>query len=166
MIAQDRKSAFSGCVFSADFFCGAVACLLDLYSLTEKQEYFSAAKAYLSVLDAFSFPSSNYALDDVPELFKSDLKYGLTYDMAPHYTAIRFAVAYDKYYRATGESKYAELSRKITCACVSLFESNGAASPSKAAASVLNDRALSSYEEISCGEDIVLYYFDLLFGRK
>ena len=152
--------------FSARFVCGAFSLLVDAYRLTDREEYLVAAKKLLPALTAFSFPSHVYSIDEVPALSLRDVGKNLIYDMSPHFSAIHFAVAYDKYYRATEDEKYSVLSRKIARACLTLFEEKGAGCRSKAAAFSVNDTPLSSYEEISCGEDVVLYHFDLLFGRN
>ena len=49
---------------------------------------------------------------------------------------------------------------------MTLFEEKGVGRRSKAAVATVNGFTLPPYEEISCGEDVVLYHFDLLFGRK
>ena len=165
LLSKDEK-AFRAIPFSAAFVCGAVSTLLDLYAMTKKAEYLENAKNYLPMLDAFCFPSLSYATDCVPILSECDLGKGVIYDMSPHYSDIRFAVVYERYFAVTGEEKYHLSAEKIARASLTLFGEKGASCRGKAAAAVLNDRELSPYEEISCGEDIVLYYFNLLFERK
>lgn len=162
----DDKKAFREIKYSASFVCGAVVALVDLFAATGRKEYLEGAKRYLAMLDAFTFPSLSYATDCVPTLYECDLGKGAVYDMSPRYTAIDFAVAYERAFRVTGEERYHLLSVKIARACLTLFGDRGASCRAKAAASILNGRELSPFEEISCGEDIVLYYIDLLFERK
>ena len=167
IIASGNKYAsFKGLPYGPEIVYGALSTLLDAYFLTGKEYYLFVADEHVARLETFSFPSVDHATDDVPEIFQEDRASGLTYDMSPHFTASNFAVVYDKYYRATGEQKYRDLSRRIMLSCLTLFDKNGAASRSKAAAAAVNDITLPPYEEISCGEDVVLYYFDLLFGRN
>ena len=167
LISSGNKYApFKGLSYGPEIVYGALSTLLDAYFLTQNEYYLLTAKEHLLRLDTFSFPSAYYATQDVPEIFQQDRGNGLTYDMSPHFTAVHFAVVYEKYYEATGEMKYHDLAYRITKAALSLFEENGGGHRSKAAPRCLNDSPLPSFEEISYGEDVVLYHFDLLFGRK
>ncbi len=167
LIASGNKYAsFKGLPYGPEIVYGALSTLLDAYFLTGKEYYLLVAKEHLARLETFSFPSTDYASHYIPEIFQEDRGSGLIYDMSPHFTAVHFASVYDKYYRATQCEKYRELSRRIVLTSMSLFDKDGASYRSKSAAAAVNDVPLSSYEEISCGEDVVLYHFDLLFGRK
>ena len=167
LIAEGNKYApFKGLPYGPEIVYGALSTLLDAYFLTGKEYYLMTAKEHLLRLECFAFPSVDYATADVPEIFQRDRGNGLIYDMSPHFTAVHFAVLYEKYYQATKEVKYLDLARRITKACLSLFDENGGAHRSKSAPRCVNGQALSSKEEISYGEDVVLYHYDLLFGRK
>ena len=167
LIASGNKYAsFKGLPYGPEIVYGALSTLLDAYFLTGKEYYLLVAEEHVARLQTFSFPSLSYATDEVPEIFQCDRGCGFPYDMSPHFTAIRFAEIYEKYFRATGKDCYLDLARRIATACLTLFDETGAGRRSKAAAASLNDSPLPSYEEISCGEDVVLYHFDLLFGRK
>ena len=124
------------------------------------------AKEHLVRLDSFSFPSMHYATDFVPEIFQRDRGSGLSYDMSPHFTAVHFSVIYEKYYRLTGETKYREAAQRILLSSLTLFDETGAGRRSRSACKSVNDFPLPEYEEISYGEDVVLYHFGLLFKRK
>lgn len=167
LIASGNKyTSFKGLPYGPEIVYGALSTLLDAYFLTGKEYYLLVAKEHLARLETFSFPSTDYASHCIPEIFQEDRGNGLVYDMSPHFTAVHFAAVYDKYYRATQCEKYRELSRRIVLSCMTLFDREGASYRSKSAVAMVNDVPLSSYEEISCGEDVVLYHFDLLFGRK
>ena len=167
LIASGNKYAsFKGLPYGPEIVYGSLSTLLDAYFLTGKEYYLLVAEEHVARLVTFSFPSLNYQTDNVPEIFQQDRGNGLTYDMSPHFTAAHFAVVYNKYYRATGDARYNDLSRVIARACLTLFDEHGAGGRSKAASIVVNDTELPSKEEISCGEDVVLYHFDLLFGRN
>ena len=167
IIASGNKYAsFKGLSYGPEIVYGALSTLLDAYFLTGKEYYLLVAEEHVSRLSNFSFPSLSYATSDVPEIFQSDRASGLVYDMSPHFTAVRFAEVYKKYARATGEEQYLALSRRIASACLTLFEEKGVGRRSKTAVATVNGFTLPPYEEISCGEDVVLYHFDLLFGRK
>ncbi len=167
LIASGNKYAsFKGLPYGPEIVYGALSTLLDAYFLTGKEYYLLVAKEHIDRLLTFCFPSLSYATNDVPEIFQCDRGIGFSYDMSPHFTAIRFAEVYEKYYRATGKDEFFCLARRIARACLTLFSETGAGRRSKAAVAVINDVSLAPYEEISCGEDVVLYHFDLLFGRK
>ena len=167
LIRRGNKYApFKGLPYGPEIVYGALSTLLDAYLLTKNEYYLSVAKEHFTRLQTFSFPSLDYATDEVPEIFQKDRGNGLTYDMSPHYTVIYFALVYEKYFRATGDARAEMLARRAVMAALSLFDADGRAVRSKAAPRSLNDMPLSPYEEISYGEDVVLYYFDLLFGRK
>ena len=167
LIASGNKYAsFKGLSYGPEIVYGSLSTLLDAYFLTGREYYLLVAEEHVSRLSDFLFPSLSYATDDVPEIFQQDRASGLTYDMSPHFTAIRFAEVYEKYSRATGKGQYLDLARRIAKACLTLFDEAGAGRRSRSAAATVNDSTLPAYEEISCGEDVVLYHFDLLFGRK
>lgn len=167
LISSGNKYApFKGLSYGPEIVYGALSTLLDAYLLSGNEYYLITAKEHLARLETFSFPSLDYATDEVPEIFQRDRAKGLIYDMSPHFTAAFFAVVYDKYYRATGEKVYRDLSYKILKASMTLFEESGASCRSKSAVKRVNDLEIPPYEEISCGEDVVLYEFGLLFERK
>lgn len=167
IIASGNKYAsFKGLFYGPEIVYGSLSTLLDAYFLTGREYYLLVAEEHVSRLSDFLFPSLSYATDDVPEIFQQDRASGLIYDMSPHFTAIRFAEMYEKYFRATGKESYLDLARRIAKACLTLFDQDGAGRRSRSAVATVNDFTLSPYEEISCGEDVVLYHFDLLFGRK
>lgn len=162
----NKYASFKGLPYGPEIVCGALSTLLDAYFLTGKDYYLMTSREHLARLETFSYPSLDFATDEVPEIFQKDRGSGLSYDMSPHFTAVHFALVYDKYYCATGEEKYRMLAERIARACLSLFEEDGASFRSRAAARCLNGAILPDHEEISCGEDVVLYHFDLLFDRK
>ena len=166
LLKEDLYQAFKGYDYSEDILCGALCALLDLRSLTGEERYLSKAKELLPTISAFSFPSLEYASDFVPETFMYDVGQDTVRDVSTHDKAMHFAVAYYKYYAMTGEEEYLALSRKIALSCLTLFDDRGGAHPAKAAVKLVNDKELPSYHEISFGEDVVLYLFDLLFGSK
>ena len=167
LIASGNKYAsFKGLPYGPEIVYGALSTLLDAYVLTGREYYLLVAEEHIVRLQTFAFPSLSYATNEVPEIFQCDRGIGFAYDMSPHFTAIRFSEVYEKYYRATGKEVFLSLARRIAKACLTLFSETGAGRRSKAAVAVINDLPLSPYEEISCGEDVVLYHFDLLFGRK
>ena len=162
----NKYAPFKGLPYGPEIVYGALSTLLDAYALTEKEYYLATAKEHLARLDAFAASSVHYATDLIPEIFQRDRGNELTYDMSPHFTAAHIAVVYEKYARLSGEGKYLDRASRILKSALSLFGEDGSSRRSKAAARVLNDAPLPQYEEISCGEDVVLYYFDLLFGGK
>ncbi|HCJ01489.1 MAG TPA: hypothetical protein DHV31_01220 [Clostridiales bacterium] len=167
LIASGNKYAsFKGLPYGPEIVYGALSTLLDAYLLTGKEYYLLTSKEHLARLKTFSFPSLSFATNGVPEIFQRDRKNGLTYDMSPHFTAVHFATVYEKYYQASGEGESREDAERILRACLSLFDQDGASYRSRAAARLVNGFSLPAKEEISCGEDIVLYHFDLLFNVK
>ena len=167
MIKSGNKYAsFKGLPYGPEIVCGALSTLLDAYFLSGKEYYLQTAKEHLARLETFSFPSLDYATDEVPEIFQRDRGSGLTYDMSPHFTAVHFVVVYEKYFRATGETRYRDLTERILRASLTLFDKSGRSVRSKAAPRLVNDLPLKEGEQISCGEDVVLYHFGLLFARK
>ena len=167
LICSGNKYApFKGLPYGPEIVYGSLATLLDAYLMTGNEYYLHTAKEHFARLETFSFPSLDYATDDVPEIFERDRANGLTYDMSPHYTAAFFALVYDKYYRATGETRPRDLSRRALKSALTLFTEDGGSFRSKAAPRAVNDIPLGEYEQISYGEDVVLYFFDLLFGAE
>ena len=162
----NKYASFKGLPYGPEIVYGALSTLLDAYFLSDKEYYLQTAKEHLARLETFSFPSLDYATDQVPEIFQRDRGSGLTYDMSPHFTAVHFAVVYEKYFRATGESRYRDLAERILRASLTLFDKTGRSVRSKAAPRLLNDLPLKTGEQISCGEDVVLYHFGLLFECK
>ena len=162
----NKYAPFKGLPYGPEIVYGSLSTLLDAYLMTQNDYYLHTAKEHFARLTAFSFPSSDYRTDDVPEIFERDRASGLTYDMSPHYTVAFFALVYDKYYRATGEKGARDLSRRALKSALTLFGADGGGFRSKAAPRAVNDIPLSEYEQISYGEDVVLYLFDLLFDRE
>ena len=162
----NKYAPFKGLPYGPEIVYGSLATLLDAYLMTKNDYYLHTAQEHFARLETFSFPSLDYSTDEVPEIFERDRASGLIYDMSPHYTVAYFALVYDKYYRATGEERARYLSRRALKSALTLFGENGAGSRSKAAPRSVNDIRLGEYEQISYGEDVVLYFFDLLFDQE
>ena len=162
----NKYTPFKGLSYGPEIVYGALSTLLDAYFLTGKEYYLLTAKEHLLRLETFSFPSLDYATQDIPEIFQRDRSNGMTYDMSPHFTAAHFAVLYEKYYRATGEKKYHLLAHRIMKGTLSLFDKTGMGRRSRSAVKKINDTEIPKQEEISYGEDVVLYHFNLLFGNN
>ena len=162
----NKYAPFKGLPYGPEIVYGSLSTLLDAYLMTKNEYYLHTAKEHFARLETFSFPSLDYATDEVPEIFERNRANGLTYDMAPHYTAAYFALVYDKYYRATGDERARVLSRRALKSALTLFGKDGGSFRSKSAPRAMNDIPLGEYEQISYGEDVVLYFFDLLFGQE
>ena len=162
----NKYAPLKGFPYGPEIVCGALSALLDAYLLTKNEQYLRRAREQYDRLATFCFPSMEYATDDVPKIFRADRTSGLTYDMSPHYTAVYFAVVYDRYYQATGDVRARDLSRRVLRGALTLFGEDGGCRRSKRAVRAVNDLPLEADEQISYGEDVVLYFFDLLFCRE
>ena len=157
---------FKGFSYGPEILCGALSTLLDAYMLTNDERYLRIAKEQHARLEAFSFPSLDYSTDEVPKIFQRNRSNGLTYDMSPHPFAAYAALVSDKYYRVTSNEHAHVVSQRALKSALTLFTEQGGCFGSKALPRVLNDTPLEKYEQISYGEDVVLYFFDLLFYKE
>ena len=101
----------------------------------------------------------------MPLLLGWDDRLGVRYEMAPYVDAVFFALAFERYARASGEAKYKEKAAGILRALCTLFSDDGSAVRGRAFPASAS--ALPSFrcEEISYGEDVILYLINLLFSR-
>lgn len=152
-------------VFSPESLCGALFLLSDAYLFSEKEYYLMNAKDHLVQAEAFCRPSCDYRTNEMPLLLGWDDRLGVRYEMAPYVDAVFFALAFERYARASGEAKYKEKAAGILRALGTLFSDDGSAVRGRAFPASAS--ALPSFrcEEISYGEDVILYLINLLFSR-
>ena len=152
-------------VFSPTALCGALFLLSDAYLLSEKEYYLMNAQEHLAQAEAFCHPSCDYRTNEMPLLLGWDDRLGVRYEMAPYVDAAFFALAFERYARASGETKYQEKAAGILRTLATLFSEDGSAVRGRAVPASAN--ALPSFrcEEISYGEDVILYLINLLFSR-
>ena len=150
-------------VFSPFAVCGALFLLSDAYLLTGKEYYIMNAKEHLSRVLAFFSPSCDYRTNALPILLSKDDR-GVCCEMSPHLDDVVFALALERYARASGEDSYADMARNVLTALTSLFDQDGSARRGIPMPIAVDGK--ESCVEFSWGEDAILYLINLLFGNK
>jgi len=143
-------------IYSPFDICGEVFLLSDAYILSKKEEYLLGAKGRLACLTAFLAPSCDYRTNGMPNFYTKEL----SYDVSPNRFDVLFALALERYARASGEEEYASSAKHILQTAETIFQEDGSALQGRAIPTAVNDK--EPVMDISYGEDVILYLINLL----
>ena len=166
LASGNRYGLFKGAAYTPELIAGALSLMTDAAFLSENDYYLVPAEDHLARLKAFSAPSLSYAEDFVPLVYRENRSTGRSVDYSPYYSNSLVALVFARYAIAAKKDKYFLIAKKIVKACLTLFKEDGSASRGRSLPKTVNDVAPSAYEEISFGEDLILYHFNLLFMRR
>ncbi|GEM_PF-2070934 len=159
-------SCSSKAPFTPEKIAGVLSLLSDAYLLTKNSYYLILAEDHLARLNAFFAPSLSYAEDSIPFSVARDYASGSVGRYSPSVEAAAVAYAFDRFARASSDPSYKLRAEHILKGCLTLFDKNGEAARGRLSPKKVNDKDLSLYPQISFGEDVILYYFNLLFKRR
>ena len=151
-------------VFSPYAVCDALTLLSDAYLLTGNEYYLMNAKEHLARVKAFFAPSCDYRTDKMPILLRADNALGIPCETSPCLEAVLFAVALERYARASEDTECDRPVEGILTALLTLFDKTGGARRGDPLPATVNEGEPSP--DISWGEDVILYLINLLFTRE
>lgn len=155
-----------GLMFSHQIVTAASAVLCDAFALTGKQYYLMNAREHLAKLMLFDGIQPDFRLNSVAVIYHSDKLCKKAYgDETPHFINSDSALAYYKYYKVTNDVEFLNKAKRNISACLTLFDKEGKGNRSHTEPLMVNGIKSRGYEQISGGEDIIMYYYSLIFAE-
>jgi hypothetical protein len=144
---------------------GPAVFMLEMYLATGVDRYLENARQHMGLLELFNGCQPDYHLNDIPIRhwdgfwFGKLRRYG---DVFPHHWSALTAMAFHRYWQATGEEQYRKRARQILMANMCLFKPDGRASCAYIYPLSVNDLPGQYYDPYANDQDWALVHWLLL----
>jgi len=142
----------------------APACMffLEMYSLTNNEQYLTESKKHLQLLDAFAGLQPDFHLNQISIRHWDDYWFGKRSswgDVMPHYWSALSGRAYLLYYNATGDKKYLLKGEICLSAQLTNITQNGRGSCAYIYTNKVNGRPGKFFDPFANDQDWGIYYY-------
>lgn len=148
----------------------AVSFLCEMYLVTGEKKYLDAAKVQLRSLEAFNGHQPDVHLNDIAIRHWDGYWFGkkeMWGDVMPHYWSALTAVAFDSYYKCTGDLSYKKRAVKIVNNNLLNFKEDGRASCAYLYPNFINNKPGKFYDPFANDQDWALvFYMDVMEIKK
>ena len=139
----------------------AVTILSEMAYAIGNDEFKSAAKIHVEILERFNGMQPDYHLNEIPIRYWDDFWFGkfrISGDTFPHYWSCLTARSYMDYYTISGEEKYKIAAEKCIRNCLCLFTEDGRGSAAYLYPFKIDNTFCQIYDDWANDQDFALYF--------